>query len=96
VNETSRRTVQHTVRVQIWGGGESFIVTGNLPVNPPKDFEIKKLPELLQERINVLKMLDASQEIKYYGKKSVRDVYYIYITQEEWETLQPNLIKESI
>jgi hypothetical protein len=82
--------------VQIWGGGESFIVTGNLPVNPPKDFKIKKLPELLQERINVLKMLDASQEIKYYGKKSVRDVYYVYVTQEEWETLQPNLIKELI
>jgi len=92
VNETA----QNTVRVQLWNEGKSFIVTGNLPVNPPKDFKIKKLPELLQERINVLKMLDASQEIKYYGKKSVRDVYYVYVTQEEWETLQPNLIKELI
>ena len=89
-------TAQNTVRVQLWNEGKSFIVTGNLPVNPPKDFKIKKLPELLQERINVLKMLDASQEIKYYGKKSVRDVYYVYVTQEEWETLQPNLIKELI
>ena len=92
MNETKR----NVVRVQIWGGGESFIVTGNLPVNPPKDFEIKKLPELLQERINVLKMLDAPQEIKDYGKKNVRDVYYVYVTQQEWETLQPNLIKESL
>jgi hypothetical protein len=92
VNETLRQTV----RVQIWGGGESFIVTGNLPVSPPKDFEVSKIPELLQKRIIVLKMLDASQEIKNYGKKSVRDVYYVYVTQEEWETLQPNLIKESI
>ena len=89
-------TLRQTVRVQIWGGGESFIVTGNLPVSPPKDFEVSKIPELLQKRIIVLKMLDASQEIKNYGKKSVRDVYYVYVTQEEWETLQPNLIKESI
>jgi hypothetical protein len=92
VNETIRQTV----RVQIWGGGESFIVTGNLPVSPPKDFEVRKIPELLQERITVLKMLDAGQEVKDYGKKSVRDVYYVYVTQQEWETLQPNLIKESI
>jgi hypothetical protein len=92
VNETIRQTV----RVQIWGGGESFMVTGNLPVNPPKDFEVRKIPELLQERITVLKMLDAGQEVKDYGKKSVRDVYYVYVTQQEWETLQPNLIKESI
>jgi hypothetical protein len=92
VNETPRLIV----RVQTWGGGKSFIVTGNLPLEKPKEFEVHELPKLLQERINVLKMLDASQEIKYYGKKSVRDVYYIYITQEEWETLQPNLIKESI
>lgn len=90
MNETPRLVV----RVQIWG--ESFVVTGNLPIGKPKDFEVKKLPELLQERINVLKMLDATQEVKDYGKKSVRDVYYIYVNQQEWETLQPNLIKESI
>ena len=89
-------TAQNTVRIQLWNGGKSFIVTGNLPIDPPKNFEVKKLPELLQERINVLKMLDVTQEIKDYGKKSVRDVYYVYVTQQEWETLQPNLIKESI
>lgn len=92
MNETPRLIV----RVQIWGGGESFIVQGNLPLEKPKDFEVHKLPKLLQERINVLKMLDATQEVKDYGKKNVRDVYYIYVTQQEWETLQSNLIKESI
>jgi hypothetical protein len=87
--------IRLTVRVQIWGGGESFIVQGNLPLKEPKYFEVYEIPKLLQERINVLKMLDATQEVKDYGKKSVRDVYYIYVTQQEWETLQPNLIKES-
>jgi hypothetical protein len=82
--------------VQIWGGGESFIVTGNLPTFSPKDFEVKKIPELLQERINVLRMLGDTQEIKDYGRKFASNVYYAYITQEEWKTLQPNLIKESI
>ena len=85
--------IRLTVRVQI--GGESFIVQGNLPLKEPKYFEVYEIPKLLQERINVLKMLDATQEVKDYGKKSVRDVYYIYVTQQEWETLQPNLIKES-
>jgi hypothetical protein len=88
-----KRTV---VRVQLWGGGESYIVTGNLPLNKPKYFEVKEIPELLQERINVLKMLDATQEVKDYGRKSVRDVYYVYVTQQEWQTLQQQLIKESI
>lgn len=96
MNETSRLVVR--VQIQVGEGTVlSFIVQGNLPTHPPKHFKVNKIPELLQERISVLRMLDAGQEvIRHYGRKFALDVYYVYVTQQEWETLQPNLIKESI
>jgi len=71
-------------------------VVGNAVLEQPRMFCVPVIPELLRERINILKMLSPSEQIENFGRKYNDTLYHIRVSKSEWETIQPFLIKENI
>ena len=85
------------VRIDLhyYGEGEIDIV-GNAALEQPRIFCVSALPELLQERLNVLKMLSEGESIPNFGRKYTNSLFHVRLSNSEWNSIQPFLIKENV
>lgn len=84
MNETT-----FVVRVELTGL-EHGVVTqciGSMRAEAPKILFFLGIPELLQPKIAVLRIVDERDKVSGIGQRIKQDVFYIRVTPDEWRQL---------
>lgn len=69
-------------------------VNGNALLTPPRNFNVKQLPSIVEERVHILSMMDNHEGISNFGEKVSKNIFYVLLPLDKWEEVQLFLSKE--
>ena len=84
IDRAIARTMDSPMSVRVDIGGVLHCMMGSRWFDPPSLY-FKVLPEPIQEKLAILKMLRRNEDIPTLGRKHAEGVYYIYISPNEWK-----------